>query len=64
MTAINLHKCACAGGSRRIDAGSLPPCYFVAMDLAMMTAAKRHGEFIAHLSTECPMLRKTHMMRI
>ena len=34
------------------------------MDFAMMTAAERHCEFVANLSTQCPMLRKAHMMRI
>jgi hypothetical protein len=37
-----------AGGGGRIDASLLPPCRFVAtaMDLAMMAAAERDGEFV------------------
>jgi hypothetical protein len=34
------------------------------MNLAMMTAAKRHGELVAHLSPKRGMLCKAHMMRI
>jgi hypothetical protein len=34
------------------------------MDLATMTAAERHCEFIAHLSTQRLMLRKAQTVRI
>ena len=55
-----------AGRSGRIHAGFLPPGRLIAaaMDLAMMTAAERHCEFVAHLSTQRPMLREAQMMRI
>ena len=55
-----------AGGSGRIDAGPLPPGRFVAtaMHLAMMAAAERHGELVAHLAAKRRMLGKAQMMRI
>ena len=55
-----------AGGSRRIDAGSLPPCRFVAttMNLAMMAAAERHSELVAHLAAKRRLLGEAQMMRI
>jgi hypothetical protein len=50
----------------RIDAGFAPPCGFIAMTmkLAMMTAAKRHGELVADLATKCPALRKAQVMGV
>jgi hypothetical protein len=56
----------CAGRGGRIYACLPPPCRLIAaaMDLAMMTAAERHCEFVAHLSTQRPMLREAQMMRI
>jgi len=55
-----------AGGSGRINASLLPPCRFVAtsMDLAMMTATKRHCELVADLAAERPVLGEAQMMRI
>jgi len=55
-----------AGGSQRIDAGSLPPHRFVAttMGLAVMAATERHGEVIAHLAAKRRMLGKAQMMWI
>jgi hypothetical protein len=55
-----------AGGGGRVNASLLPPCRFVAtaMDFAMMAAAERHGEFVADLSPERPMLGKAQMMGI
>ena len=34
------------------------------MDLAMVAAAERHGELIAHFTAKRRMLGKAHMMRI
>jgi hypothetical protein len=55
-----------AGRSGRIHTGFLPPGRLIAaaMDLAMMTAAEGHREFVAHLSTQRPTLREAQMMRI
>ena len=49
-----------AGGSRRVDAGYLPPGRFVAttMHLAMMAAAERHSELIAYLAAKRRILGK------
>ena len=49
-----------------IDARILPPPRLIApaMKLSMMLAAQRHGEFIAHLSSECPWLGKAQMMGV
>ena len=54
------------GGGARIDAGLFPPCCFIAtaMDLAMMPAAERHREFVAHLAAKRPWLSKAQMVRI
>ena len=54
------------GGGSRIDAGLLPPCRLIAtaMDLAMMAAAERHCEFVAHLSAKRAVLGKAQMMGI
>ena len=54
------------GRGGRIHTGLLPPCRLIAtaMDLAMMTAAERHREFVAYLSTKRSMLRKAQMVRI
>ena len=56
----------CAGCADGICAGPLPPSRFVAtaMDLAMMAAAKRHGEFVAYFPAKCAVLTETQMMRI
>jgi hypothetical protein len=34
------------------------------MDLTVMAAAQRHGEFIAHFSTERAVLREAQMMGV
>jgi hypothetical protein len=34
------------------------------MDLAMMAAAERYGEFVAYLSAKCAALSEAQMMRI
>jgi hypothetical protein len=49
-----------------IDAGPLPPGRFVAttMRFAMMAAAERHGELIAHLAAKRRMLRKAQVVGI
>ena len=49
-----------------VDAGRLPPGLLVAgpMDLAVMRAAERDGEFIAHFAAERPRLQVTEMMWI
>ena len=55
-----------AGVHSRIDTGLDPPGGFIAaaMDLAMMAAAQRHGEFVADLAAERPVLRKAKVMGI
>ena len=55
-----------AGGDGWIDTGLFPPCGFIttAMDLAMMAAAQRDDEFVAHLAPERTMLREPKVMRI
>ena len=47
-------RCEC-----RINPSFPPPCSFIAtaVDLAMMTAAQGHGEFIADLASERSVLR-------
>ena len=49
-----------------VDAGRLPPGLLVAgpMDRAVMRAAERDGEFIAHFAAERPRLQVTKMMWI
>ena len=49
-----------------VDAGSLPPGLLVtgAVHRAVMGAAKRNGEFITRLATECPRLHELQVMRI
>jgi hypothetical protein len=55
-----------AGHLEGVDAGSLPPGLLVtgAVHGAVMGAAKRNGEFIARLATECPPLHESQVMRI
>jgi hypothetical protein len=55
-----------AGRRSRINAGLLPPCRLIAMtvDLAMMAAAERYREFVAHLAAKRPILGKAQMMRV
>ena len=54
------------GDLHGIDAGRLPPGLLVAgaMDRAVMRAAERDGEFIAHFAAERPRLQVAKMMRI
>ena len=54
------------GRGGRIYAGLPPPCRLIAtaMDLAMMTPAERHCEFVAHLSAKRAVLRKAQMMGV
>jgi hypothetical protein len=49
-----------------VDFAGFPPGYFVAglMKLAVVTAAKRHGELIADLEAERPWLGKAKVMRV
>jgi len=53
-------------GFQGIDLYALPPRNFVAglVQLAMMTAAQRHGELVADLKTERSRLRKAQVMWI
>ena len=50
----------------RIDLPVLPPRHFVAraMQFAVMTAAERDREFIAHLETNRSRLGKSEMVRV
>ena len=54
------------GGLDGVDAGRLPPGLLVAgaMDRAVMRAAERDGEFIAHFAAERPRLQVAKMMWI
>jgi hypothetical protein len=49
-----------------LDLESLPPNQFVArlMQLAVMAAAERDGEFVAHFHADGPGLGKSDVMRI
>jgi len=49
-----------------VDAGRFPPGLLVAgaMDGAVMRAAERDGEFVAHFAAERPWLHVTKVMRI
>ena len=53
-------------GSESINTGLCPPCDFVtrAVNLAMVTAAKRDGEFVADFTPQGRRLREPQMMRI
>jgi hypothetical protein len=54
------------GDLNGIDAGRLPPRLLVAgaMHRAVMPAAERDGEFVAHFAAERPRLQVAKMMRI
>src|SRR5580693_3363277 len=54
----------CGGGEMRIETELLPPSRFIAapVDLAMVRAAERHCELIAHFATERTRLSKPKMM--
>ena len=55
-----------AGGAEHINVGISPPFSFVtdAMNLAMVPAAKRNGEFVTYFPPECTLLCKSQMMSI
>ena len=55
-----------AGGDGWNDTGLFPPSGFIttAMDLAMMAAAQRDDEFVAHLAPQRGMLGKPKVMCI
>jgi hypothetical protein len=50
----------CAGGTGRIEPVFLPPARFIAvtMQLAMMSPAEWHREFVADLAAKCTRLRE------
>ena len=54
------------GNRHGIDAEFGPPCGFVAaaVNFAVMNAAQRHGELVAHLSAECARLGKAYVVRL
>ena len=54
------------GNLERVDLEVLPPCHFIAglMQLPMMTAAERDGEFVANFEAEGSGLGEPQMMRI
>ena len=54
------------GNWQGIDLQIFPPGQFIAglMKLPMMTAAERHGEFVADFETQCSGLGKPQVMRI
>ena len=51
---------------QRIDIEVLPPCEFVAalVELAMVSAAQRHGEFVADFAAQRALLRELKMVRV
>ena len=54
------------GSADGVDSSLAPPCGFVtgSVHLAMMAAAQRDDEFVAHFSPKRTMLRKPKVMRI
>jgi len=54
------------GGAHGINAQAIPPGALRArsMQLTVVAAAERHGEFVADLTAERPGLRKAQMMRV
>ena len=54
------------GNWQGINVDALPPGHFIAglMQLPMMTAAERYGEFVADFETQGSGLRKPQVMRI
>jgi hypothetical protein len=54
------------GGLHWLDPQICPPGHFIAglMQLPMMTAAERYGEFVADFETQGSGLRKPQVMRI
>jgi hypothetical protein len=55
-----------ASNFQRINSEAVPPSCFVtiAVELAMMTAAQRNGELVAHFAGECAALRKAKVVWI
>jgi hypothetical protein len=55
-----------AGNFQRVDADILPPQVFAsrAVQLAVMAAAERDSEFIAHLAAERPLLGEADVVRV
>ena len=53
------------GGADGVDFGFAPPCGFItrSVHLAMMAAAQRDDEFVAHLAPERTMLREPQVVR-
>ena len=54
------------GAYVRIDAGTPPPCCFIAaaMDLAVVSSAQWDSKLVTHLAPERPALRKSQMVGI
>jgi hypothetical protein len=54
------------GSLQGVDVEALPPGHFIAglMQLPMMTATQRHGEFVADFETQGYGLSKAQVMRI
>ena len=61
---VSRHRISCDRDS--INTGLFPPCEFVAgaVNLTVMTAAKRDGELVADLTPQGPRLRKPKMMGV
>jgi len=59
-------KPKCARRRSRIDPGVSPPCGFIAaaVELAMMSSTQRDRKLIAHLASECGVLREAKVMSI
>jgi hypothetical protein len=57
---------ATQSSGERIDVQVFPPSHLIAgmMQLAMMTAAERYGEFVADFKTQSSGLGKPQVMRI
>jgi len=53
-------------GLRRINPGTAPPRRFIAMamEFAMMTAAKRDGELVANFAAQCAALGKAQVVGV
>src|SRR5262249_16454367 len=55
-----------AGDLERVETGVFPPQVFFtrAVEFAVMAAAERHREFVAHLAAECAALGEAHVVRV
>src|SRR5438874_57269 len=55
-----------AGGAERIDVGISPPSSLITdpVNLAMVSAAKRNGEFVTYFAPERTLLCKSQMMSV